>query len=110
MNRITGNGEAASRLFKRIPFDGFEVSWAGPGPFRPGFCFGSDDSRLFFTDEEMAPRHPPKQVSVSGEAINGVARVGSWLAVTTRQEVNILGLPSKGAPLEGVVFPHGAHG
>src|SRR5947209_17690357 len=35
--------------------EGFEVCWAGPNPLGDGFCFGSTDGRLLFTDDEGRP-------------------------------------------------------
>jgi hypothetical protein len=96
-----------------IRFQDFEVSWAGPNPFRPGFCFGSEDGRLLFTDEDgndVSGRGPTKS-SDSGEAINGVAGLQRWLAVTTRADVSVIAIPTKkGEKLPVAVFPGGAHG
>jgi hypothetical protein len=91
--------------------DGFKVAWAGPNPIERGLCFGSVDGRILFTDEEGIALRPPRKGSFSGEAINGVARVDTWVAVTTRQEVTFYPLPgTEGPPSSALVFPHGAHG
>jgi hypothetical protein len=112
MSPLAENGNSRP-LFLSIRFpDSFAVCWAGPHPFRPGLCFGSEDGMLLFTDEEgRALSWPPGKGSASGEAINGVACVGTWVAVSTRQEVNFWPLPgTEGGHQFGVVFPYGAHG
>lgn len=113
MNRVSSNGGTGPPLFTPIRFSDFEVCWAGPNPFRSGFCFGSEDGRLLFTDEDgNALLHGPAQGSASREAINGVARLGPYLAVTTRAEVNFWTFDEKqwDKPPSCVLFPHGAHG
>jgi hypothetical protein len=95
--------------------DDFDVCWAGPDLVDPGggLCFGSTDGKLLFLDIEGQPIVVPgKGVtgSVSGEAINGVARVDTWIGVSTREEVNFW--PLEGTPgghTKGVVAPYGAH-
>jgi hypothetical protein len=111
MNPLPENDGSSIVPFAHIGFpDGFEVCWAGKHPFQDGFCFGSLDGRILFTDELGAPLMPPVTGSVSREAINGVARVGIWVAVTTRQEVNFKRLlGTLGAPTSGLAFPYGAH-
>ena len=47
---------------------------------------------------------------MSGEAVNGVAGLGRWLAVTSREDVTFWTLPEKkGEKVFRAVFPHGAH-
>jgi hypothetical protein len=47
---------------------------------------------------------------MSGEAVNGVAGLGRWLTVATREDVTFWNLPEKeGEKASCVVFPHGAH-
>jgi hypothetical protein len=99
--------------------DDFDVCWAGPNLVDPsgGLCFGSIDGKLLFLDIEGQPIvvpgkgvRAPGSGSVSGEAINGVARVGTWVGVSTREEMNfwpLEGLP--GGHDKGVVAPYGAH-
>jgi hypothetical protein len=91
MNPVERNG-SPHPLYTSIRFDDFDVTWAGPNPFRPGFCFGSDDGRLRFTDEEgkiVGEQFP--QVA-SREAINGIAFHDGSLAVSTRAEVTLFSL------------------
>jgi hypothetical protein len=99
-------------LFRHIRFhESFAVCWAGPHPFAPGLCFGSEDGMVLFTDEQGRALSLPGKGSVSGEAVNGVACMGTWVAVSTRQEVNFLPLPgTEGGHSFGVAFPYGAHG
>lgn len=112
MNRTLAKDGAAQPPFTPIRFEDFKVCWAGPCPLQPGFCFGSEDGRLLFTDESGTPHHlGPVPGSISGEAINGVARSGEWLAVATRQEVTMRSVLQEAHQKHGVlVFPHGAHG
>lgn len=110
MNDLQPANTSNSPLFAHFKFDDFEVSWAGLNPFRTGFCFGSEDGRLLFTDEEGNTLFMAKG-SKSGEAVNGMARLDKWLVVSTRAEINIWQLPdNQGGNRALVVFPHGAHG
>jgi hypothetical protein len=111
MNSFADNGESLIAPFKPLRFpEGFEVCWAGPHPFQRGFCFGSLEGRILFTDEEGVPLLPMEQGSNSREAINGVARAGTWVAVSTRQEVNFRRLlGTEGSPQSLLSIPYGAH-
>ena len=88
MNPLEPNG-SPHPLYQSIRFDDFDVTWAGPNPFRPGFCFGSDDGRLRFTDEEGKGAGPTFPQVASREAINGVAFHETCLAVSTRADVTL---------------------
>jgi hypothetical protein len=89
----------------------FEVCWAGPNPLRAGLCFGSTDGRVLFADENGRPLMAPGKGSESREAINGVIRAGTWVAVSTRGDVNFWPLPgTEGGHDEGCALPYGAHG
>lgn len=119
MNSFTENGDGFTVPSASIGFpQGFEVCWAGPpNPFSKGLCFGSLDGKILFADEEGSPlRLPGKGImlpgkgSASQEAINGVACLGTWVVVTTRQEVNFWPLPgTEGGHQYGFAFPYGAH-
>jgi hypothetical protein len=111
MNTFAENGDRFIVPFTRIGFpEGFEVCWAGPHPFEQGFCFGSLDGRILFTDEEGVQLIPLEDGSVSKEAINGIARVEIWVAVSTRQEVNFKRLlGTEGSPRSRLMIPYGAH-
>jgi hypothetical protein len=111
MNSFAENGDAFIVPFTSIGFpQGFEVCWAGPHPFQKGFCFGSLDGKIVFTDEIGAPLRPPGNGSISSEAINGVVCAGTWIVVTTRQEVNFWPRPgTEGGHQFGFAFPYGAH-
>lgn len=92
--------------------DGFEVCWAGefslPFPSTPPlFCLGSLDGKLSFTDLELRLTKELKgKASPSGEAINGVACIGWWMAVSTRQDVSFWSFIGP----QGQGLQHGAHG
>lgn len=111
MNSFVENGNISSVPYLPIELpEGFEVCWAGSHPFRKGLCFGSLDGKILFTDEEGVSPRPAGNGSVSQEAINGVACVGTWVVVTTRQEVNFWPLPgTDGGHSLGFAFPFGAH-
>ena len=122
MNSFTKNGDGFIVPFTTLEFpQGFEVCWAGshslPYPFPKGLCFGSLDGKILFTDEEGFPLSlpgkgslAPGEGSASQEAINGVACLGTWVVVTTRQEVNFWPLPgTDGGHDVGFAFPYGAH-
>jgi hypothetical protein len=109
MTPTHGNGADVPHLEIRIP--DFEVSWAGKFPLGRGFCFGSDDGKIALTDEEGVPWLLPLLVSASGEAVNGIAGFGNWLAISTRAEVTLWGLPiAKGQKQVTALIPHGAFG
>jgi hypothetical protein len=94
-----------------IRIEGFEPSWAGPHPFDDGFCFGSEDGQVVFTDENGKITDPPRDLAASREAINGIAGFDNWLAVSTRQEVAICTLPAHdGENAVITTYPRGAHG
>lgn len=102
------NGTGPAALFKSFRFKDFEVTWAGPHPFGSGFCFGSEDGELRFTDENFTPLADSGR-SRSGEAINGVARSGDWIAVSTRADVT-MGNAVKSKQTGTIVLPCGVLG
>jgi hypothetical protein len=109
MNFAHANGIATDPRFTPIKFDDFAVSWAGPHPRQPGFCFGSEDGRLLFTNERFEVQIGPSRASQSGEAINGVAFSGKWMAVSTRADVTMTDMAfGEGSDVFGI--PFGAHG
>jgi hypothetical protein len=110
MNRTSSNGSPRRPLFTPIRLKDFDVTWAGPAPAGPGFCFGSEDGRLLFTDERGVPVSDPGQGSDSGEAINGVAYSGEWIAVSTRAGVMMGSLRQDKDRPDNVGLPVGAHG
>lgn len=112
MSRRHINGVATPFPYLSITFDAFEVSWAGANPFQRGFCFGLDDGRLLFTDEEEEPLYNgPTEGSISSEAVNGVAAcLRSW-AVSTRSEVVLRTPPLRHEDkFLTTVLPVGTHG
>jgi hypothetical protein len=113
MNRLPDSANGPILPFVGLPCpDGFDVCWVGefsvPDPLVPPLiCLGSVDGKLLFTDQEFGHTLKGKMnASPSGEAINGVARIGNWVAISTRSEVNICATTKPG----GVILPHGAHG
>jgi hypothetical protein len=113
MNRLSANDGIAPPWLKEIRFRDFEVSWAGtiPSPSGSGFCFGSEDGRILFTDEEGERLQEPAVGSLSKEAINGVACSEGILAVTTRREMTFWAWPTMAEGAHCVAeLPYGAHG
>lgn len=110
MSSAPQNGGASRRLFTVVRREGFEVSWVGHNPFADGFCYGSEDGRYLLTDDNGLDMGGPAKGSVSGEAINSVVRSGTWLAISTRAEINFIGKPEGSGKMEAIVFPYGAHG
>ncbi len=113
MNRLREDGDRFVVPYAGLHFpDKFEACWGGefsvPIPIIPAlFCFGSTDGELLFADQELSRLVESKgKGSVSGEAINGVAWLGTWAAVSTRQEVNFWSITDP----HGGYVPHGAHG
>jgi hypothetical protein len=89
---------------------GLEVSWAGDCPWRPGYCFGSEDGRIQFTAVD-GTETGPYSVAPSEDAINGIAFAGSLMAASTRSEVVFLNVPHLGeGHVERGVYYGGAHG
>ena len=110
MNEVFLPHDGADPL-ERFRLADFEVSWAGPNPRAEGFCLGSEDGQLRFTDTQLTYLGDMKGVSVSGEAVNGVAHFQNWTAVTTRAEVNLIGpRTQENGPHEAIVIPVGAFG
>jgi hypothetical protein len=96
--------------FRRFHLSDFEVSWAGPNPVGEGFCLGSEDGRIRFTDTQLTYQGEIKGVSASGEAVNGVAHSQQWTAVTTRADVNLISRPKAEGLHEAIAIPVGAFG
>jgi hypothetical protein len=94
---------------------GFAASWAGPHPFRPGLCFGSEDGQVLFTDEQGNEIVSPDILNpflgaVSAEAVTGVVCVGTWVVVSSRDDISFWPLPgSEGGHERGFSHSHGAH-
>src|SRR5260370_18291897 len=111
MNRNPPNGRELPPFSDDLRKLGFEPSWVGPSPAAGDFCLGSEDGKLLFTNEAGMPNGPPIQIADSGEAINGVATSGKWIAVTTRQEVIVEVMNPQAEEMEcSSVLPYGAHG
>jgi hypothetical protein len=72
----------------RLP--GFDAAWAGEIPGKDGFCFGSTDGRLWFTQiSTPIPGAKPIKVASSGESVTGVAFWDNFMAVSTPNEIVI---------------------
>src|SRR5229473_1058055 len=85
----------SQEFISAIRFDSFEVSCAGSSPLTAGgFVFGSDDGRILFTDTQGAGHGPAILAATSNEAINSLAFLDPWMAVSTRQDVTFLRIGS----------------
>jgi hypothetical protein len=90
--------------------DGPDVTWVGPNPFARGLCFGFDNGAIVFSDTATGHVGKPQQISPSGDAINGIAAIGtSSLAVSTRSDVSFIQFKSP-TDHPRAVFAGGAHG
>src|SRR5262249_44198953 len=114
MNQLTQNSSGVIVPCLQIPMkEAFDVCWAGPSPLGRGLCFGSTDGMILFTDEEGRPLPSllPGRGSAAGEAVNGLVRVGTWVVVSTRADVNFWPLPgTEGGHDLGWAAQYGAHG
>jgi hypothetical protein len=89
----------------------FEVSWAGEIPGTPGFCFGSDDGRLWFTGiSGPITGAQPIPVASSGAAVTGVAFWDNFIAVSTPNEIVLRYYDHERKTAKEVVIEAGAHG
>jgi hypothetical protein len=82
----------------------------GTNPVGPGLCLGSTGGEVLFIDgidAQVAKRYP---ISHSKSAVNGVAGIGSWLAVSTPHDVNFVNLAEPADNPHGKhILHHGAH-
>lgn len=89
---------------------GPDVTWAGANPFAEGLLFGFDNGTCVALAERTGQSSTRDQLSPSGEAINGIAAIGSAsLAVSTRADVSFYQKKDPANPAVAV-FPGGAHG
>jgi len=114
MSSPAGNGNSFNVPFEGIASpEGFDLCWAGPSPLTEGLCFGSVDGRLYFRNKAGSGEPSSSMsgsVSLGKEAINGVARVGTWIGVSTRSDINFWPLPGTiGGHADGFSAPVGAH-
>lgn len=112
MSHLLFSDTGAEFASKLIRFPNFDISWAGESGLGPkGFCFGSTDGRILFTDQDFRPIPPVYDAVQSGEAINGVAFAGDMMAITTRAELRLARIEdSEIAKCPQPSYPGGAHG
>lgn len=101
---------SASFQHVEIKIPSFEVSWAGRSPVGTGFCYGSEDGKIAFSDENGVGFTYPESISESGEAVNGVAAFENWFVVSTRAEMTAWSLPTEAKPESKTLIPHGSYG
>ena len=107
------NGGVSRPPVDEIVVPGFDISWAGdrPWPWTPGYCFGSEDGRILFTDADGVGADARYEVSPSAESVNGITFAGDLMAVSTRSDVTFLNVPRPGEDhVERSVYYGGAHG
>ena len=112
MSRFEPTGAEPVFRSSEIGFPDFDISWAGLArPWREGFCFGSEDGRIKFTEFDSPEGPDPIVVAESREAINGVAFSGAMMAVSTRGEVVFWHVSDSSTEgYESRTFAAGAHG
>ncbi|MGL4553175.1 MAG: hypothetical protein ACRC33_18575 [Gemmataceae bacterium] len=97
--------DGVRELITSIPMPaGFEPSWAGAAP-GGGFAFGSEDGLGLVTDVNGRVVRHPGLVNLSREAVNGMAFLPPWTAVSTRNEVTVTSEEHKTI----ATVPAGAH-
>jgi hypothetical protein len=105
------NGHGASaEAVKAIALPaGFVPTWAGPFHSPQFFCVGSEDGRVVFSKKDGSLTDSSQLLK---EAINGVAVVGKWMAVTSAIKVVFFPLLRGDRAEESfpLIFLHGAHG
>ena len=88
-----------------------EVSWVGPTAVEGVLCFGSEDGRIRFADIHGKTLGGMRSAVRSGEAVNGVAFINSWMMVSSRDEAILWTLPTHTTGQTMVApVPLGAHG
>jgi hypothetical protein len=108
---MISNNDHESLNIREILLPGFDISWAGCSPGRPGYWFGSDDGRVQFMSLDGAELTGPYPIAPSEEAVNGIAFAGGFMAVSTREDVTFLKAPEpRRATTPRTVFHGGAHG
>lgn len=112
MSRFIETGKHNSFPAGVFTFPDFDVSWAGSSlPWRPGFCFGSEDGRIRFV--EVAGTGGSVKAfpaTTTDEAVNSVAFSGGMMAVSTRAEVvfwKTMAGPEE--EVERTIYSGGAH-
>jgi hypothetical protein len=78
-----------------IRLKGFSPTWIGPDPYRKGFIAGSRDGVIALIDEQGKEFGERREVSPSKSAINGIDGIHKYLAVTTPQEITVVGFPDE---------------
>jgi hypothetical protein len=94
------------------------ITWAGICPWTNTYFFGSETGRVGISAVSRRDLYKPgmrqqKNLKVSTSPVNGVAFLGQFAAVSTRQEIVILRYSkvSKAEPLREVLLhENGAHG
>ena len=75
--------------------DSPDVTWVGRNPFTQGLCLGFDNGAIVLSNAVTGQVSKLQQISPTGEAINGVAAIGtSSLAVSTRSDVSFIEIKS----------------
>src|SRR5579872_1101716 len=89
--------------FSDVP--GFNVCWAGSHPYQSGYCFGSEDGRLLFTDENAKELNPPCDGSSTASPINGFASCGDFFAVSTPNDFCMWHLLTDSSKIDRAAIP-----
>jgi len=90
---------------------GPSFTWAGAVPGTKDLCFATEDGTLWMTKWGGTSGPPLISVVDCGEAINGVAFAGDWVAVSTASEIVVTKFAQLKAPgPETFTYDGGAHG
>jgi hypothetical protein len=96
---------------RSIRFSEQEITWAGECPWTGGFCFGTESGELLVYRDEGESALDVLPITVSEEAINGVAFWHDRVGVSTRAELSVARRsPSDDDLVRLVTAPGGAHG
>lgn len=106
----TKNGDVGVALFEEIGIPGFEATWAGPSRDGIHCALGSEDGRIVVVDESGVVRVPPVPISGHREAVNGIAALKDWFAVSTRADFTVVAAAVTDDRLKKTTWPFGAFG
>ena len=87
-----------------------DISWVGPSADADGFCFGTENGDVFWTDFDGKLQWELPHAAKLGEAINGIAFNAGQMCVTTRDETANWFLSTHKNRVRGGTIAGGAHG
>lgn len=103
MTILKQKNESPDGLISEVDLGDFKASWVGEFPPGQGVAFGAEDGRIMLVDKDGKTT---RGTTETDEAINGLAFLPNWMAVSTRNEVQFVDMPRG----EFVPVRYGAHG